>query len=81
MSAVIDFLFSRPILTLRQLETALDMPNMAAKRYVDKLVAAGILKETTGFARNRVFMAPEVFQALENAEWKCCPDNEFARRE
>lgn len=68
MSAVIDFLFSRPILTLRQLESALDIPYMAAKRYVDKLVAAGVLKETTGFARNRVFMAHEVFQALENNE-------------
>ncbi len=68
MSAVIDFFFSRPILTLRQLETGLDIPYMAAKRYVDKLVAAGVLKETTGYARNRIFMAYEVFQALENAE-------------
>lgn len=68
MSAVIDFLFSRPILTLRQLETALDIPYMAAKRYVDKLVEAGVLKETTGHARNRVFMAYEVFHALENTE-------------
>ena len=68
MSAVIDFLFSRPILTLRQLETALDIPYMAAKRYVDKLVKAGVLKETTGNARNRVFMAYEVFQAMENTE-------------
>jgi len=68
MTDVIDFIFSRPILTLRQLETALDMPYMAAKRYVDKLVEAGVLKETTGYARNRVFMAHEVFQALENNE-------------
>ena len=68
MSAVIDFIFSRPILTLRQLETALDIPYMAAKRYVDKLVEADVLKETTGYARNRVFMAHEVFQALENTE-------------
>ncbi len=68
MTAVIDFMFSRPILTLRQLESALDMPYMAAKRYIDKLVEAGVLKETTGYARNRVFMAHEIFQALENPE-------------
>jgi len=68
MTAMIDFIFSRPILTLRQLETALDMPYMAAKRYVDKLVEAGVLKETTGYARNRVFMAHEVFHALEHTE-------------
>ncbi|NJC97470.1 MAG: Fic family protein [Anaerolineae bacterium] len=66
MTAVIDFIFSRPILTVGQLETALDMPYMAAKRYVDKLVKAGVLKETTGYARNRIFMAHEVFQALED---------------
>lgn len=68
MTAVIDFMFSRPILTLRQLESALDMPYMAAKRYIDKLAEAGVLQETTGYARNRVFMAYEVFQALENPE-------------
>ena len=68
MTALIDFIFSRPILTLRQLETALDMPYMAAKRYVDKLVEAGVLRETTGYARNRVFMAHEVFHALEHTE-------------
>ncbi|HEY6072352.1 MAG TPA: Fic family protein, partial [Anaerolineales bacterium] len=68
MSAVIDYIFSRPILNVGQLKTALDLPYMAAKRYVDKLVEAGVLKETTGFARNRVFIAPEVFQALENPE-------------
>jgi Fic family protein len=68
MSAVIDFMFSRPILTLRQLESALDIPYMAAKRYVDKLVESGVLQETTGYARNRVFMAHEIFQSLENSE-------------
>ena len=68
MTAVIDFIFSRPILTIRQLEAALDMPYMAAKRYMDKLVDAEILQETTGYARNRVFLANEIFQALENPE-------------
>lgn len=68
MTAVIDYLFSRPILSIRQLEAALEIPYMAAKRYVDKLVGEGILQETTGHARNRVFMAREIFQALENPE-------------
>ena len=68
MAAVIDFIFSRPILTLRQMETALDINYVAAKRYVDKLVEAGVLRETTGFARNRVFQADEIFRALENIQ-------------
>ena len=48
MTAVIDFIFSRSILTIRPLETALDVPYMAAKRYIDKLVETGVLQETTG---------------------------------
>jgi len=68
MAAVIDFIFSRPILTIKQLETALDMPYMAAKRYVEKLVDANVLQETTGFARNRVFQANEIFETLGNSE-------------
>jgi len=68
MAAVIDYIFSRPILSIKQLETALDMPYMAAKRYVEKLVDANVLQETTGFARNRVFQANEIFEALGNSE-------------
>lgn len=68
MAAVIDFIFSRPILSIKQLETALDMPYMAAKRYVEKLVDANVLQETTGYIRNRVFQANEIFEALGNSE-------------
>lgn len=68
MAAVVDFVFSRSILTIKQLESGLDMPYMAAKRYVEKLVDAGVLQETTGYARNRVFQANEIFDALGNTE-------------
>ena len=68
MAAVIDFIFSRPILSIKQLETALDLPYMAAKRYIEKLVDANVLQETTGYARNRVFQANEIFEALGNSE-------------
>lgn len=68
MAAVIDFIFSRPILSIKQLETALDMPYMAAKRYIEKLVDANVLQETTGYARNRVFQANEIFEALGSSE-------------
>jgi Fic family protein len=68
MAEIIDFIFSRPILTINQLQEAFDMPYMAAKRYVDKLVNAKVLHETTGYARNHVFQATEIFKALENSE-------------
>jgi Fic family protein len=65
MAETIDFIFSRPILTVRQAEAALGIPYVAAKRYVDKLVKAGILREVTGYARNRIFQADEIFKILE----------------
>ena len=68
MAAVIDFIFSRPILSIKQLEKALDMPYMSAKRFIEKLVDANVLQETTGYARNRVFQANEIFEALGNSE-------------
>jgi Fic family protein len=68
MTAIIDFLFSRPILTVRQVEAALGIPYVAAKRYIDKLEAAGILREITGYARNRIFQADEVLKALDGTE-------------
>ncbi len=68
MALVIDFLFARPILTNRQLATGLNMPFKSAGEYIEKLEQAGILKETTGYARNRIFRAQEIFQALENPD-------------
>jgi Fic family protein len=68
MAAIIDFIFSRPILTIKQLELALDIPYMAAKRYVEKLVETKVLHEITGYARNRVFQAIEIFDVLEKQE-------------
>ena len=68
MTAIIDFLFSRPILTVRQVEAGLGIPYVAAKRYIDKLESAGVLREITGYARNRIFRADEVFKALYGME-------------
>jgi Fic family protein len=68
MTAIIDFLFSRPILTVRQVEAALGIPYVAAKRYIDKLESAGVLREITGYARNRIFQADEVLKALNEME-------------
>ena len=68
MSLVIDFLFARPIFTNRQVASGLDIPFKSAAEYIGKLVKAGILRETTGYARNRIFQASEILQALEKTE-------------
>jgi Fic family protein len=64
MEQVLDFLFMRPVLSIRQLENELGTTFPVAKRYVEKLAQAGILKELTGFARNRIFRAEEIYKAL-----------------
>jgi Fic family protein len=64
MALVIDFLFSRPVLTVRQLSDGVGLPFKTAQAYLAKLVQAGVLREITGFSRNRVFQSDEILQAL-----------------
>jgi Fic family protein len=64
MEQVLDFLFMRPVLSIRQLESELGVTFPVAKRYIDRLVHAGVLREVTGNARNRIFRAEEVYRVL-----------------
>lgn len=68
MEQVLEFLFMQPILSVRQLQTFLGVSFPIAQNYIDRLVRAGIVHEVTGQARNRVFRADEIFQALEGLE-------------
>lgn len=68
MSAVIDFLFTRPILTIRQAEAGLGFPYKTIADYFEKLVRAGTLRELTGNARNRIFQADEIFRAVQGLD-------------
>ena len=61
----LDVLFARPILNIRQLEVTLDVPYRTAQRYIERLEKIGILREVTGQARNRLYQADEIIQALE----------------
>jgi Fic family protein len=65
MSAVMDFLFSRPILSVKQAADGLNIPFPTARAYIEKLVQAGLLREITGYARNRIFQADEVLMAIQ----------------
>ena len=68
MGAVLDFLFTRPILSTKQLAGSLGMPFKTARQYIEKLAKAGILREVTGNARNQIYRADEVFGALDNLQ-------------
>jgi Fic family protein len=58
-------LFERPILNIRQVEAALNVPYRTAQRYIGRLEEIGILREVTGQARNRLYRADEILRALE----------------
>jgi len=68
MGTVMDFLFGRPIFNAKQLAEGVDMPFKTARQYIEKLVQAGIVREVTGYARNQIYRADEVFTALDNIE-------------
>jgi Fic family protein len=62
---LVDLLFARPVVTVREVEAALGVNFSTAQRYVDQLEERGLLREVTGQARNRVYRADEVLQAIE----------------
>lgn len=65
MSAVVDFLFIRPILSVRQASDGLGIPFKTVCDYFEKLVQSGQLREITGYARNRIYKADEIFRVVE----------------
>jgi Fic family protein len=62
---VVDLLFAQPLLTASQVATSLEVDFSSAQRYVNQLEKAGLLREITGQARNRVYRADEVLRAIE----------------
>ena len=68
VGAVVDYLFSRPVLTVRQASDGLSIPFKTAQSYLLKLVQAGVLREITGYARNRIFQADEILRAIQDRD-------------
>ena len=68
MSAVVDFLFSRPIVSVRQVSEGLGIQFSTAQDYLAKLEQAGVVREITGYARNRIFQADEIFSIIQGMD-------------
>jgi len=62
---VVDLLFAHPVLTVRDVEKALDVSFSTAQRYVNRLEEMDLLREITGRARSRVYRADRIVQTLE----------------
>jgi Fic family protein len=56
---------ARPIISVRQVEVALQVPYLTAQRYVEKLIEMGLLREITGQACNRLYCADGILQAID----------------
>lgn len=61
---LVDRLFEQPAITISGAREALEVSSRAAALNVEKLVKAGILREVTGRARNRIFVADEILDLL-----------------
>lgn len=62
---VVDLIFARPLLTVHQVEDTLNVSTPTAQGYINRLKDAGILREITGQARNRVYQADKVLEVIE----------------
>lgn len=60
----LDLLTQYPVLTTKRLATLLRLSPPQANIAMDQLVEAGIMKERTGYRRNRIFVAHEVLTII-----------------
>lgn len=59
-------LFEKPVTTAKEVENVLNITKPTANTLIQNLEDAGILKEKTGFARNRVFVLHEYLALFNN---------------
>jgi Fic family protein len=64
----IDELFAAPIITISRAEKLLGVTYKAAQQNIEKLEAAGILRETTKKQRNRVYIAQGIMDLLDEQD-------------
>lgn len=65
---VMDNLFDHPIVTAATAREWLDVTPTAAYRFIDRLVDIGMLREITGYARNRRFRFDPYLRLFEDSE-------------
>jgi Fic family protein len=65
---LVDELFAYPALTNAKITQRLAITARSAQLNIEKLVAAGIVKEATGQRRNRVYIASEIINIIEQRE-------------
>ncbi len=68
LNQVLDFLLGHPLVSIRQVQEGLGLGDFkTAQRYLRQLEILGILREVSGRARNRLYRANEILNAIEGA--------------
>jgi Fic family protein len=62
---LMEMLFTEPVITVAGAKQRLQVTTPSAQQNVDKLVRAGIVREVTGKARYRVYVAQKIMQIVE----------------
>lgn len=63
--ALLDRLYGQPIVNSTWVERELDVAKATAHKLVARMEATGILRETSGFKRNRLFRYDEYVNVLD----------------
>lgn len=63
--ALLHHLFSKPVIQVRDVEKAVELSPKAANDLIQQFVKLGILKEITGYQRNRVFVFDDYIKMFE----------------
>jgi Fic family protein len=61
----VDLFFASPVVTVGDVAEGMDVSYATAQRYIERLEERGVLREITGQARNRVYRAAEIIEAIE----------------
>ncbi len=65
---LLDSLFEQPVLTIPRAQEVLNLTYHSARRNVEKLVEAGILKQVGAHSYGRIFFAEEILSIIEEQE-------------
>jgi Fic family protein len=65
---LVDILPSQPVVDTRTVAAALEVDKRTAQRGIERLAKAEVLREVTGYRRNRVWAADELFDVLDGAQ-------------
>jgi Fic family protein len=68
MLKLIDSLFDRPAISIRQAAMIEGITFAAAQRHIDRLEREGILKEVSGRTKNRVYVAEKIVEIVARPE-------------